>query len=805
MDEEKVVYADMSIKTEVPIVFLDNFIEIIDIKSKGDLELVFVSEAECVKAFEKWFNHPELHFMVGHKWAADKNTTSVFKPFGINRDRSILVIKTQMVDPSSVIKDYDIVLTQYDINSTSNNQLNKRGIFHQDVDRTWAFPLNLNFDSEKNSVIKNEISLFEGPRASVTCHDCFIRGEANVRIHLKGTFYIINHYEINFYGRYKGNVDVFMKTDYIAPDMQTQKILQSVDLYPVFVPDIFSFDPLLMFSIGVYYGSLEDLNLKFGVDVDIPFNYKIESDSLFQAPKIIHDHSFNINNHPLTMEKIVNFEGSVHLIPSIDFSFKLFGFKLDLELAIDSSLGTEIVSGDEAECDELYYKKKFVNDNEISLDLRSLPANHKYTIYKTEKKEIKCKDCDICIPYKSPLNALDYAKNSQAALPTITYSLMQTTDATLSPTDSTTTSKSFGSESYRTTTKEIIFETLIRSGATITAQIHSSSQTKSSETLFSTISEPTGNIVLPTDPVLFIDDSEEINSNIKNVVVLIMENRSFDNILGRLKKDGINKHVDGLTGNEYQISSNGTKIMIQNHKIDNPKNSIDPGHDLQDVTQQIYGSRGPSRHKKPRMSGFAVNAEEEVKVGYDFNRGKNPDVSMLEAMTMVGPDLLPVTYKLAQEYSISDEWFSSVPAATQVNRHFLYCGTSFGQTKNDMRPIFPIRGRTIWDNLDDNNITWKVYSDNILPSTLLYASMRKAKNMAKTVAFPEFLKDARDGKLPQYSMIDPDFLKNDNHPPNSFHEGEKFVKTIYESLRASPQWNDTLFVIIYDEHGIYLY
>ena len=98
--------------------------------------MVFISEAECVKAYEKWFNHPELHFMVGHKWASDKNTTSVFKPFAINRDRSILVIKTQIVDPSTVIKDYDIVLTQYDINSTS---LDKRGLVNQKVDKTWSY------------------------------------------------------------------------------------------------------------------------------------------------------------------------------------------------------------------------------------------------------------------------------------------------------------------------------------------------------------------------------------------------------------------------------------------------------------------------------------------------------------------------------------------------------------------------------------------------------------------------------------------------------------------------------------------
>nr|KAJ3406172.1 hypothetical protein HK105_003597 [Polyrhizophydium stewartii] len=268
-----------------------------------------------------------------------------------------------------------------------------------------------------------------------------------------------------------------------------------------------------------------------------------------------------------------------------------------------------------------------------------------------------------------------------------------------------------------------------------------------------------------------------------------MENRSFDSIFGRLKWDGINPSVNGLTGDEFNWL-NGAKIPIARYS--NPKGGYDPGHSIQSMTQQIYNvTDGIASGRAPNMGGFAAEAL--------ANSGGSMD-AVAQVMGAFGPDAMPVTYALAQEFSIIEDWHASYPGQTWPNRHFVHCATAAGRTANvDLLPGIPCR--TIFENLDQNGKSWNVYADQITVSTLLYQGMRAPARLLRTKVFSDFAKDARAGKLPQYSFIDPDDKKNDNHPPNDIREGERFVKGIYEALRASPQWNQTLFLITYDENG----
>ncbi|KAJ1339718.1 hypothetical protein BSLG_005624 [Batrachochytrium salamandrivorans] len=118
----------------------------------------------------------------------------------------------------------------------------------------------------------------------------------------------------------------------------------------------------------------------------------------------------------------------------------------------------------------------------------------------------------------------------------------------------------------------------------------------------------------------------------------------------------------------------------------------------------------------------------------------------------------------------------SVPGPTYPNRHFFHCATTAGYTANN-GAFLGVPCRTIYENMADHGNSYKFYSPQ-LKSTPLLA-----------------------GSLPQYSFIDPDWLKNDNHPPNNLHAGEQYVKDIYEAIRAGPQWQNTVFVLTYDENG----
>eukprot|EP00842_Homolaphlyctis_polyrhiza_P003290 jgi/Hompol1/3962/HPOL_006851-RA len=119
-------------------------------------------------------------------------------------------------------------------------------------------------------------------------------------------------------------------------------------------------------------------------------------------------------------------------------------------------------------------------------------------------------------------------------------------------------------------------------------------------------------------------------SPIKNLIILMLENRSFDSFLGRLKWDGINPKVNGLTGNEF---------------------NFDPEHGVNNVTRQIFGTTTHNAAGlKPTMSGFAADAfADEQSIGdaqYVFGA--------------FGPDTIPVTYALAQEFSIVEDWFGEM-------------------------------------------------------------------------------------------------------------------------------------------------
>lgn len=287
----------------------------------------------------------------------------------------------------------------------------------------------------------------------------------------------------------------------------------------------------------------------------------------------------------------------------------------------------------------------------------------------------------------------------------------------------------------------------------------------------------------------------KIQGPIKTVVVLIMENRSFDHILGWLKST--RPDIDGLTGkesNSVNISDpKSPKVFVSDDAI---FVDSDPGHSFQAIREQIFGSNVISPNSAPMMNGFVQQA-----------MSMDPDMART-VMSGFKPEVIPIYTELANEFAVFDRWFASVPSSTQPNRFYVHSATSHGcqsNVKKDLIHGFP--QKTIFDSVDENGLTFGIYYQNI-PATLFFKSLRKLKHLTKFHSYGlKFKRHARLGKLPNYAVIEQRYFDvslfpaNDDHPSHDVAEGQRFVKEVYETLRSSPQWNEMAFLITYDEHG----
>lgn len=285
-----------------------------------------------------------------------------------------------------------------------------------------------------------------------------------------------------------------------------------------------------------------------------------------------------------------------------------------------------------------------------------------------------------------------------------------------------------------------------------------------------------------------------IKGPIKTLVVIVMENRSFDHVLGWLKST--RPDIDGLTGSESNRVSvsdpTSGEVFVSDEAffIDS-----DPGHSFQAIREQIFGSNDTSANPAP-MNGFAQQAES---MGKDMAK---------TVMSGFKPNRLPVYAELANEFAVFDRWFASVPASTQPNRFYAHSATSHGAMSNVRKDLihgFP--QKTIFDSLDENGLSFGIYYQNI-PATLFFKSLRKLKHAIKFHNYAlKFKLHAKLGKLPNYVVVEQRYFDvqampaNDDHPSHDVAIGQKFVKDVYDTLRASPQWKEMAILITYDEHG----
>ena len=272
---------------------------------------------------------------------------------------------------------------------------------------------------------------------------------------------------------------------------------------------------------------------------------------------------------------------------------------------------------------------------------------------------------------------------------------------------------------------------------------------------------------------------------INHVVVLMLENRSFDHMLGFMKTQ--DWPINGLTGNESNypdpLNPTGTPVPMKPSATYVP--DLDPGpmHDYANVVRQIHGGSN---------AGFVADyltITDAARAGL--------------VMTGFAPDKLPVLATLAKEFAVCDNWFSSLPGPTWPNRFFVHCATAGGYVDGAPRN-YPMR--TLYQNLSDAHVNWRIYYHDI-PQSLALQNQRRFFHAQYEIYNQSFVRDCRQGRLPQYSFIEPRYFNegssraNDQHPIHGVVGGELLIADIYEAVRSSPNWNETVLIITYDEHG----
>jgi phospholipase C len=322
--------------------------------------------------------------------------------------------------------------------------------------------------------------------------------------------------------------------------------------------------------------------------------------------------------------------------------------------------------------------------------------------------------------------------------------------------------------------------------------------------------------------------------NIEHLVVVMFENRSFDNLLGwlydaanppqfNIPPDPANPPTfEGLTPNKYSNSYSPQAGVPKQVLVTQPTqawppscpqaNQVptpDPNEEFDFVTNQLFGTKTPAAGTQPDMSGFLQ----------DYATAK--DVKAPEQiMQTYSPAQAAVINQLAKNFAVCDHWFAPVPSQTWPNRGFVHSGCSDGHLNNDDSEPYDIP--TIYNILDSQGKTWGVFHDTtIIPALTLVQFLPRLAPLEvhfhKYTAFQQLCQSADAAlptqKLPAYSFIEPRFVPepvpfklgidypSDYHPPHNICRGEQFLADVYQCIRTSPYRDKILLVITFDEHG----
>ncbi len=288
-----------------------------------------------------------------------------------------------------------------------------------------------------------------------------------------------------------------------------------------------------------------------------------------------------------------------------------------------------------------------------------------------------------------------------------------------------------------------------------------------------------------------------------HIVIVMMENHSFDNLLGALSRSGQPK-AQGLHFDHAGVARNsnpGPSGPVRSFVIPTTAQAPEVTQTWNATHEQIDGGK---------MDGFVRSVNSDQPMGYWTE------------------DVLPFSYSFARTFTIANRWFSSAPCQTYPNRRFLMAGTAYGgiATNDESLKDPPPPNGTVFDRLHAYGISWKNYFTD-LPETAIIPSIIE-KYPTHIVPIALFFADCAAGRLPSVSFVDPDFgalsdigaplatvpllapiasklqtTGGDEENPQNMALGEAWAYRVINAVLHSPAWARTLLIYTYDEHGGY--
>jgi len=303
-------------------------------------------------------------------------------------------------------------------------------------------------------------------------------------------------------------------------------------------------------------------------------------------------------------------------------------------------------------------------------------------------------------------------------------------------------------------------------------------------------------------------------NKIDHIVVVMMENRSFDHVLGYRAQlpgaqnaDGLTKDLtDFLTLNSFSIPNLDHPWVLQNISYPKTKFPLSVGHHVADVTMQLS-------ERLTQSSGRTILSPKGFVDNFKANHSELSDMSPVTLKDVVGyytGDDLPFTKFLADNYAYCERYFSSHPGPTLPNRMFWLSGdlehdrTGEAVLDNTNDKFQLSRAMTIFDVLTRKRISWRMYES--FPSVaMLRCFARYATDVTNIVPISRLQQDVAHGNIPAVTVIEPAMHhspENDDHPIADMYYGQLFLKCVYDTLRSnSTLWQKTMLIITYDEHG----
>jgi phospholipase C len=288
-----------------------------------------------------------------------------------------------------------------------------------------------------------------------------------------------------------------------------------------------------------------------------------------------------------------------------------------------------------------------------------------------------------------------------------------------------------------------------------------------------------------------------------HIVVIMMENHSFDNLLGTLahsgqpRARGLKLNAKGLTTN----SNPGPEGPVRSFPFTTTAQGVHVSQSWNATHEQI---------DEGRMDGFVSSVGDVQPMGYWTE------------------DQLPFAYSLARTFCLANRWFCSAPCQTYPNRRFLMAGSAYGNISTSTSSLKdpPPPNGTIWDRLHAYGVSWRNYFTDLPSVGIINGTIEKYPTNLAPIA--QFFSDCAAGSLPSVSLVDPEFgvagivgsalatipalapiaekletTGGDEENPQDMAYGEYWASQVVKAILASPAWPRTLLLYTYDEHGGY--